>query len=631
MIRLRQLSLYQGSKELFQCDDVTIYPGWRTGICGANGCGKSSLLSLLLGLLHQDRGDLELPAKWKIATVDQQTPAVTRTALDYVLDGDKEYRTLQDQIRTAEEEGAGERLAHLHADFEAIDGYHSPVKAEKLLAGLGFSVEQLQQEVKHFSGGWRMRLNLARALLIQSDLLLLDEPTNHLDLESCYWLQDWLLSYPGTLLLISHDREFLDVVTDHTLNIEQQQLRLFSGNYTLFERQRAEQMAQQQVAYDRQQRDKKSLQEFINRFRAKASKAKQAQSRIKMLEKMQDLLPAHADSPFQFTLTTAKSVPNPLYKMEQGVVGYADTPLISDVNLLIKPGDRIALLGHNGAGKSTLIKTLAGDLPLLGGEVSSAQDLQIGYFAQHQLEQLDLEGTPLLHIQRLAPDKSEQQLRDFLGSFGFQGDQALGVVNNFSGGEKSRLVLALLAWQRPHLLLLDEPTNHLDLEMRHALTMAIQEFEGAIVVISHDRFLLRSVVDHFYLVDSGNFTEFSGDLDNYHQWLREQPNSTQTKKREQEGSTPSRKDLRRIEAEKRLQLQPLTRRLKELEKIISKEEAALQMLDVRLGESEIYQPQFKDELTQLLREQGGIKSKLEEAESAWFEVSESLEAMQEAG
>lgn len=633
MIRMVGLALYRGDKCLFKEADLSLYPGWKVGITGANGTGKSSLLALLQGQLSQDQGELSRPSGWSVAQVSQETPAVECSALDYLLDGDHDYRKLQRAIEQAELDDDGIRIGELHAQFEAIDGYNSPYRAAKLLAGLGFSEQDHQKPVKAFSGGWRMRLNLAQALLVRSDLLLLDEPTNHLDLDTTFWLQDWLKVYPGTLLLISHDRDFLDEIIDHTLNLSHQKLTLYTGNYSQYELQRAARMEQQQAAYEKQQGEVEQLHQFIDRFRAKASKAKQAQSRIKSLERMERLLPAHADSPFHFSFPPPVRLPSPLLTLDGATIGYGATPLLSGVELRLAPGDRYALLGHNGAGKSTVIKALQGENPLMRGELRLSPDTQVGYFAQHQLEQLDGSATPLLHLSRLDPKATEQSLRSFLGGFGFIGDKALANVGHFSGGEKSRLVLAMLVFQRPNLLLLDEPTNHLDLEMRHALTLALQSFEGAIVMISHDRHLLRSVTEQFMLVDGGRMAPFDGDLDDYHDWLRQGPSvaaplAIATGEGASSGSGGSKKDQRRLAAERRTQLQPITKQIKKYEQQMEKLHQRQQALEQQLADANLYQESQRAQLKQLLLDKRELDQQVEQVEMQWMELSEKLEQME---
>jgi len=547
MLKFSAVSLRRGSRELFHDVSCTIHQGQRVGLTGANGIGKSSLFALIRGELQADSGDMSLPPKTVIANVAQEAPAVDCSALDYVLDGDKELRHIEKALATATEAGRGEEQAQLYSRLEAIDGYSAPSRAARLLHGLGFTSEQEQAAVKAFSGGWRMRLNLAQALMCRSDLLLLDEPTNHLDLDAVIWLEDWLSSYPGTLLLISHDRDFLDRVTTHIANIEQQTLTLYTGNYSAFELRRAERLAGQQSAYDKQQRELAKMRRFVERFKAKASKAKQAQSRVKALERMTLISQAHVDSPFDFSFREPKSRPDPVLQLDGVSVAYDETPILDSISLTIIEGDRIGLLGHNGAGKSTLIKLLAGQLAPRTGRYTPAQAVKIGYFAQHQLEQLDSKASPLEHLQRLDSKAREQDLRSYLGGFAFYGDMATEKIAPLSGGEKARLVLALIVYQRPNLLLLDEPTNHLDLEMRHALSTALQEFVGAMVVVSHDRHLLRTVADQLLLVDSGRVEPFAGDLDDYRRWVRESKQDHVVEKKV--ATEPSKKELRQQAAE----------------------------------------------------------------------------------
>ncbi|MGD8484007.1 MAG: ATP-binding cassette domain-containing protein, partial [Thioalkalispiraceae bacterium] len=527
MLNFDQLSLRRGPRELLHDVSCVIHHGQKVGITGANGVGKSSLFALIRGQLQADSGDFALPANTVIAHVAQETPALDRPAIDYVIDGDQQLRDIEQRIRHAEQQHDGEQLAHLYAELESIDGYSANTRAAKLMQGLGFSSAQQHTPVTDFSGGWRMRLNLAQALMCRSDLLLLDEPTNHLDLEAVLWLEDWLRSYPGTLLLISHDRDFLDRITTHIAHIEQGTLTLYTGNYSAFEIRRAEQLANQQAAYEKQQREIKHMQSFVDRFRAKATKARQAQSRLKALQRMEVISQAHVDSPFHFQFKQPDKLPDTLLQLDEVNIGYADTPILGKVTLSIRQGDRLGLLGYNGAGKSTLIKLLAGELSAQGGEIKTARDLNIGYFAQHQLEQLDGEASPLLHLQRLDPKATEQSLRNFLGGFGFGNDMAVSKVAPFSGGEKARLVLAMIVYQKPNLLLLDEPTNHLDLEMRHALSVALQDYVGAMLIVSHDRHLLRSVTDSLLLVADGRVSPFDGDLDDYRQWIKDQNKQTE--------------------------------------------------------------------------------------------------------
>jgi len=626
MLKFTQLSLRRGPRELLQDVNLTIHHGQRVGITGSNGVGKSSLFALILGSLHADSGDVFLPKNLVIAHVAQETPALDTTALEYVLDGDVQLRQLEKEIKEAEENGQGEALAHLYSEMEAIDGYTANSRAATLLHGLGFSTEQEVAAVKQFSGGWRMRLNLAQALMCRSDILLLDEPTNHLDLDAVIWLETWLKSYNGTLLLISHDRDFLDNVANHIAHIENQTITLYSGNYSAFEIRRAEFLATQQSAFEKQQREVQHMQKFVERFKAKATKAKQAQSRVKALERMELIAPAHVDSPFNFSFLPADKMPNPLVTLVDAAAGYGGETLLSKVKLTIHPGDRIGLLGHNGAGKSTLIKLLSGELKALSGEYISAKELNIGYFAQHQLEQLDFEASPLLHLQRLDPKATESDLRKYLGGFAFNNDMAIEPVAPLSGGEKARLVLALLVYQKPNLLLLDEPTNHLDLEMRHALTVAMQEFEGAMIIVSHDRHLLRTVTDNLLLVAHGRVVEFEGSLEDYRNWLSQQVKSTSATLTEEKSSDGfNKKQLRQKSAEKRKQLKPLQNKLKKLEKQMEELSFSKESLEEQLADNNIYNENNKDKLKKLLEQQGKVDNNLQQVELDWLEVSEELE------
>ncbi len=630
MLKFTHLSLRRGPRELLQDVDLTIHHGQKVGITGSNGVGKSSLFALILGQLHADAGDIFVPNNLIIAHVAQETPALESTAIEYVLDGDVQLRQLEEKIRNAEKNNEGEVLAHLYSEMEAIDGYTANSRAATLLSGLGFTTVQEDSAVKQFSGGWRMRLNLAQALMCRSDILLLDEPTNHLDLDAVIWLETWLKNYKGTLLLISHDRDFLDNVADTIAHIENQHITLYSGNYSAFEVRRAEHLATQQSAFEKQQREVQHMHKFVERFRAKATKAKQAQSRIKALERMELIAPAHVDSPFNFRFRQAEKMPNPLVTLDNAAIGYCEQPLLSKVKLTIHPGDRIGLLGHNGAGKSTLIKLLSGELKVLQGDFTPAKELNIGYFAQHQLEQLDFEASPLLHLQRIDPKATESDLRKYLGGFAFNNDMAIDPVAPLSGGEKARLVLALVVYQKPNLLLLDEPTNHLDLEMRHALTVAMQEYEGAMIIVSHDRHLLRTVTDTLLLVADGRVTEFDGSLDDYRQWLSQQakktPVDTKQPKNNSLEDSQNKKQLRQQSAEKRKLLKPLQNKLQKLEKKMEELSSNKDLLEEKLADNDIYNEKNKDILKTLLEQQGQVNNSLQQVEIDWLEVSEELES-----
>ncbi|MFQ6372586.1 ABC transporter ATP-binding protein [Shewanella sp. YIC-542] len=630
MITISHAQLIRGSKVLLDDASVTLYPGHKVGLVGANGTGKSSLLALIMGKLHLDKGDISVPDQWRIATVAQETPALDMPALEYVLDGDREFRTLENQLKLAEQQNNGNAIAELHGQLDAIGAYSIRARAGSLLAGLGFSESQQSQPVKSFSGGWRMRLNLAQALLCRSELLLLDEPTNHLDLDTMFWLEGWLKSYQGTLVLISHDRDFVDAIVQEIIHVENQKLNFYRGNYTAFEGVRAERMAQQQVAYERQQRERAHMQSYVDRFRYKASKARQAQSRLKALEKMTSLLPAAADNPFQMAFRAPSALPNPLVMMENVAIGYGDSTILNSVHMNLVPGARIGLLGRNGAGKSTFIKLLAGQLEPQRGKYQPNPGLNIGYFAQHQVEYLRLDDTPLQHLQRLAPDNREQELRDFLGGFGFQGDMALSPVRPFSGGEKARLVLALLVWQRPNLLLLDEPTNHLDLDMRHALTVALQDFEGAMVVVSHDRHLLRLTCDDYYLVDSGKVEHFPGDLEDYHQWLLDAAKAAKPQMAAESKPQQDKKLQKRLEAELRQKLSPLKKQQSKLEDQQQDVTERLAELENLLADTTLYEEQRKQQLTTVLAERTALNQQLEQSEMDWLELQEQIDTIEQA-
>ncbi|WP_291970975.1 ABC transporter ATP-binding protein [Candidatus Symbiopectobacterium sp.] len=635
MIVFSALQIRRGVRVLLDNATATINPGQKVGLVGKNGCGKSTLLSLLKGEIGADGGSATFPSNWALAWVNQETPALDVPAIDYVIDGDREFRQLEAELQHANDINDGNAIARAHGKLDAIQAWSIPARAASLLDGLGFTQAQLRQPVRDFSGGWRMRLNLAQALICRSDLLLLDEPNNHLDLDAVIWLEKWLKSYPGTLVLISHDRDFLDPIVNKILHIEQETLFEYTGNYSSFERQRATRLAQQQALYEHQQERVAHLQHYIDRFRAQATKAKQAQSRIKMLERMELIAPAYVDNPFRFSFRAPESLPNPLLRTEKVSAGYGDKLILESIKLNLVPGSRIGLLGHNGAGKSTLIKLLAGELAPLHGEIGLAKGVELGYFAQHQLEFLRADESPLQHLVRLAERETEQQLRDYLGGFGFQGDKVTEVTERFSGGEKARLVLALIVWQRPNLLLLDEPTNHLDLDMRQALTEALIDFEGALVVISHDRHLIRSTTDDLYLVHDRKVEPFDGDLEDYQQWLtdvqRQNSAAESVEKHASTNNAQARKDQKRREAELRTQTQPLRKKITQYEQQMEKLSDALAKVEARLSDSELYDQSRKAELTECLQQQAKLKSEQEEAEMAWLDAQEQLEQMLNEG
>jgi len=630
MLYFDQLCLRRGKRLLFGDVSFTIHQGDKIGITGANGSGKSSLFALIRGQLEEDRGSFRIAARTSIAHVAQETPAEQTAAIEYVMRGDIELHKIQQQLETAEQQENGTEIARLHHRMEEIDGYAARARAARLMHGLGFGVDEDEKAVESFSGGWRMRLNLAQALMCRSDLLLLDEPTNHLDLDAVIWLEAWLRRYQGALLLISHDRDFLDRCVNTIAHLEQERITLYSGNYTAFEKIRAEKLAQQQAAHDKQQREIAHMTKFVDRFRAKATKAKQAQSRIKALERMQLIAAAHVDSPFYFSFEHPGHIPNPLLRLHKVDGGYGDKVILKQLGLGLLPGDRIGLLGANGAGKSTLIKLLAGEIAPLKGECDYAKELRIGYFAQHQLEQLHDELSPLQHLQMLDEKTSmqpagEKELRNYLGGFAFRDDMATNPVAPLSGGEKARLVLALLVYQQPNLLLLDEPTNHLDLDMRHALTMALQTFEGAMVLVSHDRHLLRTVCDSLLLVAGGRVEPFSGDLDDYGKWLADQRRERAAVVESERPEKRDRKEQRRQEAERRNQLQPLRNRVKKLEAELEKLLSRKDELTIALADPAIYDDSNREQLKILGLEHAQLEKALGETEEAWMLASEALE------
>jgi ATP-binding cassette subfamily F protein 3 len=635
MIQLQSATLQRGNKILFENASIALHHGWHVGIIGQNGAGKSSLFELLKGQFSVESGECKLPKDWRIAHMSQELSAQATPALEFVINGDTELRKIQADIAESELRNDETGLARLHIQLENIDGYRAESRAAKILHGLGFSQQQLSHPVSAFSGGWRVRLNLAQTLMCRSDLLLLDEPTNHLDLDAILWFEQWLKSYEGTLLLISHDREFLDQTIAHIIHLDQQQLTYYRGNYSAFEVARSERLSQQQSLYNKQQAEIAHIQSFIDRFKAKASKAKQAQGRIKALERLEKIAPAHIGSPFSFEFKQPDKLSDPLLKLEDGCLGYQQTTLIKNVNLQLKPGDRIGILGPNGAGKSTLIKTLAGDLPLISGETWQAAACKIGYFAQHQLEQLDLEASPLQLMTRLAPRTAELSLRNYLGSFGFHGDEVDKTASLFSGGEKSRLGLALMIWQKPNVLLLDEPTNHLDLEMRHALTMALQDFEGAVVLISHDRHLIKCATDVLFLAAEGEIKPFDGSLEQYSEWLSEHRkqianNEGEQDSKENQSLTRNKKDDRKKAAERRQRLKPLRDQQKKAELAMERLTSEKDKLDKLLADNQLYEEKFKEKLIDLLAQQSTTQKQLEQAELDWMDASEQLDSLEQS-
>lgn len=631
MITLNSITLLRGPKVLLQDADLTVHPGQKWGIIGANGSGKTSLFKLLLGELHEDSGNIKMPRDWRLAHMAQEVETTSKPAVEYVIDGDSELRDIEEAIRQAElsesdKPSHGEHLATLYSALEAADGYTANARAQRLLKGLGFNPGDDQRPVDSFSGGWRIRLNLARALMCRSDLLLLDEPTNHLDLDATVWLEQWLNSYAGTLLIISHDRDFLDNVVNHIVNFENAKLISYSGNYSAYETQKAERLALQSAAYQKQQERVAEIEDFVRRFRAKATKARQAQSRLKELERMEKIAPAHVDSPFTFRFPVPEKIPQTLITFSQTAIGYGDKPIVDNIELGILASSRIGLLGHNGAGKTTLIKSLANALPLIRGERTEGAHLKLGYFAQHQLEALDLNASAALHLQRITPKATEQKIRNFLGGFGFQGERAFEPITHFSGGEKARLAIAIIAWQKPNLLLLDEPTNHLDLEVRHALTLALQAFEGAIVIVSHDRHLLRNTVDEFLLVDNGKVEPFNGDLEDYQRWLFDGGNEAEAPSNTPTLSKADKKQQRQAAAALRESLKPYTQAIKKLEDSMEALRRKLASVEKELADPQLYADN-NERLALLLKEQGSLKSEIENIEELWLLKSEELEAV----
>lgn len=628
MLKFDNLNLWRANRLLFADVTFLIQRGQKVGISGQNGCGKSSLFALIQGELSVDAGVFIKPENLIIAHVAQEVPAVDVPALDYVLAGDSDLMGLRCDLVAAEQVNDGCAIANLHAKLEVIDGYSAESRAAQLMHGLGFSPVMLRMPITQLSGGWRMRLNLARALMCRSDLLLLDEPTNHLDLDAIIWLERWLISYSGTLLLIAHDREFLDAVVDSILYIEQEHVTLYRGGYSDCERQRSERLAQQRAAAALQLKTIVHIQSFVSRFRAKASKARQAQSRLRALERMELIAPVHVNSPFKFGFYFPERLPSPLLRLDEVSVGYGNKIILQQINLNLAPGDRIGLLGPNGAGKSTFIKLLAGQLGVVCGEIQTAQYLNVAYFAQHQLEQLRLDQTPLWHLAARQPKDSEHDLRNFLGSFGFNGDRVQEPVALFSGGEKARLVLALLVASRPNLLLLDEPTNHLDIAMRQALSEALQSYEGAVVLVSHDRYLLRVCVDRLLLVYNGYVQEFEGDLDDYPNWLaHRRVDATNVQANVlNENSVVGRKERRRHDAAQRKRLQPLKGRLQFLENDLQSMQLRYQTLQMELSQPMVYAEKFKSQLLQKLAEQKKLEQDIQFLEIEWLKLSEELES-----
>ncbi|WP_314378234.1 ATP-binding cassette domain-containing protein [Neisseria elongata] len=632
MIEIKSLTLQRGLKVLLDQAALSLAPGRRVGLIGKNGSGKSSLFALLKGEITADKGDVSIPKHWKTAAVAQETPALDISALDYVLQGDGELQLFQTALHEAEAKNDGMKQAEYHAKLEEIDAYSAPARAAKLLSGLGFSQEEHGRPVKSFSGGWRMRLNLAQALMCRADLLLLDEPTNHLDLETVLWLENHLSGLPCTQIIISHDRDFLNATTTQTVELSDQKLTLYGGNYDFYQAERARRLAQQQAAYLKQQAQIKHLQSFIDRFKAKATKAVQAQSRMKALDKLERIAPAHFDSGFSFEFDSPAHLPNPLLQLDKADLGYGGEPVLHGIDLSLESGARYGLLGVNGSGKSTFIKTLAGELNVLSGRIVRSDKLNIGYFAQHQLDTLRPDQSPLWHIQKLSPDVREQEIRNFLGSFNFVGDAALQKTEPFSGGEKARLALAMIVWQKPNLLLLDEPTNHLDLDMRHALTLALQSFQGALIVVSHDRSLLEATTDSFLLIEQGRLKTFDGDLEDYRRYRLAQENAAAAPAAS--AQSQNRKDAKRVEAQIRQEKarlgKPLQQKISQAEKEIAALSEIQTACEAFLAQEDAYSDANKTKLQQTLAQLAETKVKLEKQEENWLAWQEELEQINHA-
>jgi len=630
MLSLARVTLRRGPRVLFQDADLAIHAGWRVGLTGTNGSGKSSLLAALRGALAPDAGEVSVPSGWRVAHVAQDSPSGDTPAVEHVLAGDSELASVRAALAEARAAGDGAREANLHARLESVGGYAAHARAARIMHGLGFAASQERASVGTLSGGWRRRLALARTLMARADLLLLDEPTNHLDLDAVLWLESWLRRFAGTLVVVAHDREFLDRVVDHVLHIENGRLHLHTGNYSDFERARAERLARQQAAHGKQEREITRVRAFADRFRAKATKARQVQSRLKALAAMERIAPAHVDSPFRFGFAPPDALPHPLLVLEDAAAGHDHRAVLAGVRMTLAPGDRVALLGANGAGKSTLMRLLACDLAPLAGRVERAPRLRTGYFAQHQVEQLRAGASPLAHLARIAPDAREQDLRDHLGGFGFRGDRALDPVATLSGGERARLVLALIVRARPNLLLLDEPTNHLDLEMRHALTLALQDFAGAMVIVAHDRHLLRAATDELWRVGEGRVRRFDGDLDQYTDWLRRGGADTDAgadSARDNDGADADPKRARRRRAAlARDRLRPLRDEAARREAEAHRLGAAVEALEHRLADPALYCDDGAERLRALLVEKGRLDRERAAAEEAWLEAQEAVEA-----
>jgi ATP-binding cassette, subfamily F, member 3 len=628
MISLVNVVLTRGQQTLLDDASLLVHAGQKLGIIGRNGSGKTSLFACLLGEIGLDRGELHIPDGLRLATMRQEFVSSSRSALDFVIDGDRHYRDIEARLEQAESGDNHDLIAQLHGELDRLNAYNIAARAKQLLSGLGFLTHQFDNTVASFSGGWRIRLNLAAALMCPSDILLLDEPTNHLDLEATLWLEQWLNRYQGTLMIISHDRDFLDRTISAVLSFENRKLILYRGNFSAYEKQRAERLALQQTLYEKQQRRRAEIEDFVRRFRAKATKARQAQSRLKELQRMEEISLAHVDSPFDLHLPAPDNQPEFLLSTEKLMIGF-EKVLVKAIGLTIRSTTRLGLLGFNGSGKSTLLKTLAGQLQPLAGELVKSRLLRVGYFAQHQVDVLDLKASPLLLLQRCSPERREQEIRDYLGGFDFHGGRVEEAISKFSGGEKARLALAMVAWQKPNLLLLDEPTNHLDLELRHALTVALQGFPGAIVLISHDRHLLRNTVDEFYSIHEGTISEFDGDLSDYEDWLqsRSEEKTTAVASQSISSTRVDKKAQRQQAAATRERLAPLRKTLQHLDKEIAFLTGQIEKIEITLTDASTYDERNKAELARVIKQQGELKSGLLEREERWLTLSEEIEQL----
>ena len=620
MLSFNNLELVLGGKTLFDDVSLTIHHHQKVGLVGANGTGKTSLFKIIKKEIEVDQSTVSFPSDLRISYLAQEVKGTDEIALDYVLSGDSNLIDIQKKIEKAEIDENYEILGELYEVYSSLDGYSAKSKAEQLMVGLGFKSDDFDKPLKDFSGGWRVRLNLAKTLMQPSDLMLLDEPTNHLDLDAILWLSNWIKSFKGAMILISHDRDFLDDCVSYVAHLYQQSIELYSGNYSQFEILRAAKMAEIQSNFIKQQKEVAHMQSFINRFKAKATKARQAQSRVKALEKMELIAPAHIDSPFNFTISETDKISNPLVTLNRAGLGYSE-PILSNVGFTICPGDRIGLLGPNGAGKSTLIKSIVGTLPILDGDRETGANIKVGYFSQHQVDDLDLSISAFVHIQRLDETKTEKQIRTYLGGFAFKGDKVKDPIRLFSGGEKARLAFAIISYQKPNILLMDEPTNHLDMEMRHALTVAIQTFKGAILLISHDRHLLNSSVDTFYLIDNGALEIFDGDLDDYKNYILDIKSSDNKQSKKKKSTNDG---LKEDNSEK---IKTLNSSISKLDKRLFRLNTKLTEANNKLADPELYSDDSSEDLQDLIRNQLELTNEVEAAEKEWMDKAAELDIL----